>query len=479
MSAPFVARRHAPNAASCAAKPGSMRICPARIRSAYRPAVVVLLALLTLPACAQETTPSTSEPAPEAIASEAQTPQLLPFRTGAQALAARDFAALDGWRVGVVTNHTAVVDSAAGDAVHLIDRLDAAPNVTLAALFGPEHGLRGTAEAGAAVADGRDAATGVPVYSLYGSTKRPPAEALADLDALVFDIQDIGARFYTYISTMGASMQAAAEAGIPFVVLDRPNPLGRRADGFLRERAYDSFVGAFPIPVEHGLTVGELAAMIQGERWLPGLDGLDLRVVTMQGYAPTSSENDPVAVGWPAGLPFVPTSPNIPDLATAVVYPGTCLFEGTTASEGRGTDAPFLLVGAPWTDAAALADTLNARGLAGVRFEAATFVPEDLPGRAVNPKHEGQRVHGVRLIVTDGAAIRPVAVGVHVVEAIARQPTAPGPRSYFKRDWLAKLAGTAQLQRMLEAGAHPDAVVEAWAEDVAAFEALRAPYLRY
>ncbi|MEM6782349.1 MAG: DUF1343 domain-containing protein [Bacteroidota bacterium] len=389
------------------------------------------------------------------------------------------FAALDGMRVGLVTNHTAIVDTADGGPAHLIDRLHEADNVTLAALFGPEHGLRGTAEAGAAVADGRDAATGVPIVSLYGSTKRPPADALTDLDVLVFDIQDIGARFYTYISTMGASMQAAAEAGIPFVVLDRPNPLGRRADGFVREPAYDSFVGAFPIPIQHGLTVGELAAMIQGERWLPGLDGLDLRIVDMEGYDPESPDNDPIAVGWPAGLPFVPTSPNIPDLATAVVYPGTCLFEGTTASEGRGTDAPFLLVGAPWVDAGSVADTLRARNLAGVRFEAATFVPKDLPGRAVNPKHEDTEVHGVRLVVTEGAVVESVAVGIHVVEAIYRQAAPSTQRSALKRDWLAKLAGTDQLRRSLAAGATPDEIIAAWADEVAAFEAQRKPYLRY
>ncbi|MEL7168423.1 MAG: DUF1343 domain-containing protein [Bacteroidota bacterium] len=443
-----------------------------RPRSSSVPTILLssFLLALALPACAQE-------PAPAASATE--DPQPTTFRTGAQVLVDSAFAALDGLRVGLVTNHTAIVDTTNGGPGHLIDRLHEAPNVTLAALFGPEHGLRGTAEAGAAVADGRDAATGVPIVSLYGATKRPPVEALADLDVLVFDIQDIGARFYTYISTMGASMQAAAEAGIPFVVLDRPNPLGRRADGFIREPEHDSFVGAFPIPIQHGLTVGELAAMIQGERWLPGLDGLDLRVVEMQGYAPDRPDNDPVAVGWPAGLPFVPTSPNIPDLETAVVYPGTCLFEGTTASEGRGTDAPFLLVGAPWVDAVAIADTLTARELSGVRFDAATFVPEDLPGRAVNPKHEGAAVHGVRLTITDGAAVEPVAVGIHVVEAVYRQASLETQRSAFKRDWLAKLAGTDQLRSMLAADVTPDAIVADWADEVAAFEAQRAPYLRY
>ncbi len=388
--------------------------------------------------------------------------------TGAQRLVDSGFAALDGMRVGLVTNHTATVDTADGGPGHLIDRLYAAPNVTLAALFGPEHGLRGTAEAGAAVASGSDAATGVPVYSLYGASEKPPPEALAGLDALVFDVQDVGARFYTYTSTMGRAMQAAAEAGVPFVVLDRPNPLGGDADGFVREPELVSFVGLYPVPVQHGLTVGELARMIAGEGWLPGLDALDLRIVEMTGWHR--------AMRWPeTGLPFVPTSPNLPDFETALVYPGVALFEGTTASEGRGTDAPFLLVGAPGLDAEALADTLNARGLPGVRFEPARFTPRSVPGRAAHPKHEGRDIAGVRLVVTGAHAVCPVALGVHLLHAAYRQR----PAGFFKSEWLAKLAGTERLGRMLEAGERPEAIVAAWQDEVAAFERMRRAYLLY
>ncbi len=403
-------------------------------------------------------------------------------RTGAQRLADAEFAALDGMRIGLVTNQTATVDTDDGGPPHLIDRLADAPNVELAALFGPEHGLRGEAEAGAAVAGGVDAHTGVPVYSLYGSGKKPPPNALAGLDALVFDVQDVGARFYTYISTMGYAMQAAAEAGFPFVLLDRPNPLGGDVvDGFVREDSLTSFVGLHPIPVQHGLTVGELARMIQGERWLPGLDSLDLRVIPMTGWRR--------AMRWPAtGLPFVPTSPNIPDFVTALVYPGMALLEGTTASEGRGTDAPFLTVGAAWADAEALADTLNARGLPGVRFEPARFVPRSIPGRAASPKGEGVEQRGVRLVVTDAQAVRPVEVGVQLLHALYRQQRAqayfgPGPfeqdTTVFLPGWLAKLAGTPRLQRMLEAGARPAQIIAAWTDEVAAFEAARRPYLLY
>jgi uncharacterized protein YbbC (DUF1343 family) len=390
--------------------------------------------------------------------------------TGAQHLVDSEFAALDGLRVGLVTNHTAVVDTADGGPGHLIDRLHAARNVTLAALFGPEHGLRGTAEAGAAVESGRDAATGVPIYSLYGSSKRPPPESLAGLDALVFDMQDVGARFYTYVSTMGYAMQAAAEAGLPFVVLDRPNPLGGHVGGFVLEPEHTSFVGLYPIPVQHGLTAGELALTIRAEGWLPGLDALDLRVVEMAGWDRSML--------WPdTGLGWTPTSPNVPDFETALVYPGAALFEGTVVSEGRGTEAPFRLVGAPWLDGAALADTLDARELPGVRFEPARFTPRSIPGVAAHPKFEGEAVEGVLVVVTDAGAVEPVALGVHLLHAAYQQRT--HNVDFFDADWLAKLAGTRRLQRMLEVGARPEQIVAAWEDEVATFERARRPYLLY
>lgn len=388
--------------------------------------------------------------------------------TGAQRLRDAGFADLDGLRIGLVTNHTARVDTEDGGAAHLIDRLHAAPNVELAALFGPEHGLRGTAEAGAAVEGGTDPATGVPVFSLYGATRTPPLESLAGLDALVFDMQDVGARFYTYISTMGYAMQAAARAGLPFVVLDRPNPLGGAAGGFVLEPEHQSFVGMYPVPIRHGLTTGELARMIAGERWLPGLDSLDLRVIEMAGW-----RRD---MRWPeTGLPWIPTSPNVPDFETALVYPGAALFEGTAASEGRGTETPFQLVGARWLDAEALADTLRARNLPGVRFEAARFTPRSIPGVAASPKFEGEAVAGVRIVVTGPAAVRPVALGVHLLHAAYHQR----PAGFFDAGWLTKLAGTDRLRRMLEAGASPEAIIAAWQDEVAGFERARAPYLLY
>ena len=423
-----------------------------------------LLLLLALAACGGGAVEAPAPPAADGPVADSS------VQTGAQRLVDGGFAELDGLTVGLVTNHTARVGAPGGGAVHLIDRVAAAPNVTLGALFGPEHGIRGTAEAGAAVAGGAE--DDVPVYSLYGSDKKPTRRQLRGLDVLVFDMQDVGARFYTYVSTMGYAMQAAAEAGIPFVVLDRPNPIGDRAEGALMEPRHESFVGLYPVPVTHGLTVGELARMIAGERWLPGLDGLDLRVVEMDGYRR--------GMPWEAaGLDWVPPSPNVPDVETARVYPGTALFEGTTASEGRGTRVPFTHVGAEYVDADALAATLNGRGLPGVRFEPATFTPRDLPGQATDPKGEGQRLGGVRLVVTDPAAFRPVATGVHVVEAVYRQAPRSARRSFFKADWLAKLVGTDRLRRALVRGDDPAAIAASWEAEAAAFAERAEPYRLY
>ena len=423
----------------------------------------VLLVLLSLPACLGDPAEAPAPPSPG--------PHPL-VQTGSQRLVTERFRPLDGMRVGLVTNHTARVDTADGGPAHLIDRMHAAPNVIVGALFGPEHGIRGDAEAGAGVSGGRDATTGAPVYSLYGGNKKPTQRQLRGLDALVFDMQDVGARFYTYISTMGYAMQAAAEAGIPFVVLDRPNPIGDRAEGWMMESSNESFVGLYPIPVTHGLTVGELAQMIKGEGWLDGLADLDLRVVEMTGYQRGQAWED-------TGLGWIPPSPNIPDVETARVYPGTALFEGTTASEGRGTRAPFTNVGAPWVDADALAAELNEAGLAGVRFEPTEFVPIDLPGQATNPKFEGETVHGVRLVVSDPDAFRPVATGVYVVEAVYRQAPRGAHSRYLTRDWLAKLAGTDALRRGILDGLAPEAIVQSWQEQAAAFAERAEPYRIY
>jgi uncharacterized protein YbbC (DUF1343 family) len=386
-------------------------------------------------------------------------------------LAANDFRALDGARVGLIVNHTARVDTA-----HLIDRVDRAPNVELGALFGPEHGLRGTAGAGEKVADGRDERTGAPIYSLYGDTPRPTPAEMKGLDALVFDVQDVGARFYTYISTMGLAMQAAAEAGLRFVVLDRPNPLGGRyVSGFMMEPAHQSFVGRYPISIAHGMTVGELARLIKAEELLPGLQDLDLTVVSMTGWARDMQ--------WPdTQREWVPPSPNLPTWETALVYPGMCFFEGVRVSEGRGTDRPFLQIGLPWgPDAArAVVDTLRSRSVPGVTFDTTSFTPTSRPQAAPSPRFEGQLLHGFRVRVRAPQKVRPVELGIHALHAVYRRAQVEGENTFVSRpEHLTRLAGTEALQGLLASGASPDSIIATWQNDVSTFRDQRNPHLLY
>jgi uncharacterized protein YbbC (DUF1343 family) len=390
-------------------------------------------------------------------------------KTGAEALLAKSSHPFAGKRVGLIANHTSV----AGD-VHLADVLAGMEGVKLAAIFAPEHGFRGEAEAGALVESAVDARTGAQIFSLYGKTRKPTTEMLRNLDVLVFDIQDIGVRFYTYISTMGLAMQAAAEAGVPFVVLDRPNPLGGDyVAGFVLERSQRSFVGEYEIPIAHGLTAGELARMIKGERLLPGLERLDLTVVPMTGWRRS--------MRWPdTGLPWRKTSPNITTFEAALVYAGTGLFEATAVSDGRGTPTPFQVVGAPWADGERMAAELNGDGLPGVRFEPARFTPRAIKGVAEKPTLEGRAVAGVRVAVTDARAYRPVETGVYVLEAFARQARAgQGAEFLAKEAWMGKLAGTGRLQALLKQGAGAAAIISSWKDEVGRYEKVRERYLLY
>jgi uncharacterized protein YbbC (DUF1343 family) len=388
--------------------------------------------------------------------------------TGAMAQAASNFASLAGRRIGLITNQTGRVG---GD--HLVDLMLRSKQSKLAAILAPEHGFRGTAEAGATVRDGRDPQSGLPVFSLYGATKRPSPEMLRDLDVLVFDIQDIGVRFYTYIATMGLAMQAAAAANLPFVVLDRPNPLGGiYVSGFTLERARTSFVGQYPIPIAHGLTVGELARMIKAERWLPGLDALELVIVPITGWTRS--------MRWPAtGLPWVATSPNIPTFDAALVYPGIGIVGEALVNEGRGTATPFSLFGAPWLDAADIAAQLTAARLPGVRFEAVSYVPRSIPNVAAKPRFEGETVNAVRVVVTDIATYRPVEVGVHALALLQPASTARALPLFDSYKMFHSIAGTARLQQMLDQGAGGAAIVAAWQGEVRRFKALRARHLMY
>ncbi|GJG86453.1 hypothetical protein tb265_16340 [Gemmatimonadetes bacterium T265] len=370
-----------------------------------------------------------------------------------------------GRRVGLITNPTGR-DRVGTSTADLLAR---APGVRLTALFGPEHGIRGTAAAGAHVASSVDSATGVPVYSLYGATRAPTREMLRDVDVLVYDIQDVGARVYTYVWTMALAAAAADSAGVPFVVLDRPDPVrADRVEGGVLDPRFASFVGQYPVAMRYGLTPGELL------RYLTGTGRVHvshLTVVPMRGYR---------RCAWYADtrLPRLNPSPNLRDADAELLYTGTVLFEGTNVSEGRGTDAPFTLVGAPWlADAPALAAALNARAardsaLGGVRFEAVA--------RAVaagTEKFGGQTLPMLRVVVTDRDRVRPDAVGLWMLRTIY----AAHPREFAWRTAPAdRLAGSDRMRQAVEGGDEQVAALLArYAEEAGRFGREAEPYRLY
>jgi uncharacterized protein YbbC (DUF1343 family) len=328
-------------------------------------------------------------------------PKVLP---GVDVLRTQGFEVLKGKRVGLITNPTGL----ASDFQSTVDILAHAPGVKLVALFGPEHGVRGDMEGGAYVDNYIDQQTGLPVYSLYGRTRKPTPDMLKDLDVLVYDIQDIGVRSYTYISTMGRAMEAAAEQGIEFVVLDRPDPLsGVRVEGAMLDTAYSSFVGMYPVPYVYGMTAGELAQMINGEGWLAGGEQCKLTVVPMEGWRRTMWWDD-------TGLPWVLTSPHIPHPMTAAFYVMTGLLgELGTANQGVGYTLPFELVGAPWVDGYHLADYLNGLGLEGVVFRPLSYKPFYFDTSA-------GLFHGVQIHVVDREQLNMTEVQLSVLEALIR-----------------------------------------------------------
>ncbi len=388
------------------------------------------------------------------------------FQSGAEVWVAAGFDALRGKRVGLITNHTAIVHQEP-----LVDYLAQRADIQLVALFGPEHGVRTEAAAGEAIADGKDPVTGIPVHSLFGKTKKPLPAMLQGIEALLFDIQDVGARFYTYISTLGYAMQAAAEAHIPLWVLDRPNPLGgTRMEGPVLQPGNESFIGLYPIPIRHGLTIGEIARAIHREQWLPGLETLKLEVVPMQGWQRHQQWED-------IGLRWIPPSPNLPSLAAAQAYPGTCLFEGTLASEGRGTTAPFLQIGAPWAKPELLWQTLQQASLPGVTFSPQEFTPQTIPGKAHNPKFNGMPIGGIARHVTDSLKFSPVACGIHLLRAFLA--LAPEPEHFFHEAGFSHLAGNRDLAHQLLRGTPPTEIVDSWEPALQDFPAYRQPWLLY
>ncbi|MER6151901.1 exo-beta-N-acetylmuramidase NamZ family protein [Streptomyces hirsutus] len=379
------------------------------------------------------------------------------LRTGFEQLAADGYAALDGERVGVVTNPTGITR----DVRHIVDVMHADDRVDLTAVFGPEHGFRGTAQAGGSEGRYDDPATGLPVYDTYLKSGRPLADIFtaSGVDTVVFDIQDAGARFYTYIWTLYDCMEAAQLAGKRFVVLDRPNPVtGRAALGPVLHPEFATFVGRQPIAQAHGMTVAELARLFNAEFLA---EPVRLETVRMSGWRRSDFYDA-------SGLPWVPPSPNMPTPETALVYAGTCLFEGTNLSEGRGTTRPFELLGAEGIDGRWAAEA-NGLGLAGVRLREAYFAP-------TFSKFQGRTVGGVQLHVHDREAFDPVRTGVGLLVSAKR--TWSG-FAWRPDHWIDKLTGSERVRTMIDAGADTDEVVAGWREELAVFRRTRREYLLY
>ncbi|NUL03114.1 DUF1343 domain-containing protein [Streptomyces lunaelactis] len=378
-------------------------------------------------------------------------------RTGFDRLAADGYAQLSGQRVGLVTNPTGITR----DVRHIVDVTHADERVNLVAVFGPEHGFRGTAQAGGSEGRYDDPATGLPVYDTYLKSGQPLADIFtaSGVETIVFDIQDAGARFYTYIWTLYDCMQAAALAGKRFVVLDRPNPVtGRAALGPVLDKAFATFVGREPIAQAHGMTVTELARLFNDEFLTKPVE---LETVRMSGWRRSDFFDD-------TGLPWVPPSPNMPTPQTALVYSGTCLFEGTNLSEGRGTTRPFELLGAEGIDRR-WAQAANALALPGVNFREAYFAP-------TFSKFQGRTIGGVQLHIHDRTSYDPVRTGIALLVTAKR--TWSG-FAWRPDNWIDKLTGSANVRTMIDAGAGTDEVVGAWQGDLAAFRAVRKGYLRY
>jgi uncharacterized protein YbbC (DUF1343 family) len=371
---------------------------------------------------------------------------------------------LRGLQVGVVCN-PASIDSRFR---HVIDRLAGADGVTLAAIFGPQHGFRSDVQDNMIETPHRDdAARRVPIYSLYSETREPTAEMLKGVDVLVIDLQDIGARIYTYIYTMANCLRAAARHRVPVLVVDRPNPIASAVEGESLVPGYESFVGQFPIPMRHGMTIGELALLFNEHFGI----GASLEIVKMEGW-----RRDMYADA--TGLPWVMPSPNMPTLDTAIVYPGTVLFEGVMLSEGRGTTRPFELVGAPWIDAERFADAMNAHRLPGVYFRPAVFEP-------TFQKYAKQPCGGAQLHVTDRHAFRPVLTGaalIHTFRKMDPQRFAWRQPPYeYEHDKLPIdiLAGSDVLRQQIEREVPIPDIAASWRDDEQAFARLREKYLLY
>ena len=409
----------------------------------------VLLVVALVPACRPA-------PAPAPAPLQATTTATAPVLPGIDVFLADIPQALRGNRIALITNQSGVSRNGQSD----IDLIAASKDLKLVALMAAEHGIRGTAAAGAHVSDEVDAKTGVPVYSLYGTEDQGPTPAmLANVDAIVYDLQEVGGRTWTYVSTMARAMQAAARKGTPFVVLDRPNPIGGEiVEGALLDTAFRSFVGMYPIPARHGMTVGELATMFNTKFGI----GANLIVVKAANWHRSQWFTD-------TGLPWVNPSPNLRSPDALNDYPGTVYFEGTNVTEGRGTDRPFEQVGASWLNADAVVRAMNAKQLSGLRFEAIT-----MPVEKTAAKFPGQTIPAIRFVITNRERYRPVRTALVLIDEIHREQ----PNDFKWGGTFDRLTGSDKARKAIDAGTLP-ALLDEWDREAAQFTRDREAYLLY
>ena len=418
-----------------------------RDRSGFAAALSALV--LFAPACAQ-----TQNPAPATGAAAA--PATGVVRPGLEVFLADVPQRLRGKRVAFLTNSSAI-DRARTLGIDLVAKHK---DLKLVALLAAEHGIRGDVMAGERITDGTDPRTGVPIYSLYSAEDLGPTDPmLKDVDVILYDLQEVGGRTWTYVSSMALSMQAAKRKGIPFVVLDRPNPIGGEiVEGALLDTNFKSFVGMYPIPARHGMTVGELATMFNRKFGI----GADLIVVKAENWKRSQWQDE-------TGLPWVNPSPNLRSLAALTSYPGTVYFEGTTLAEGRGTDRPFEQIGAPWLNAPEVARIMNERRLPGIRFEAIT-----MPVAPTAAKYKGLTIPGIRFVITDKRAYRPVRTSLLLIDEIHRLH----PTDFAWTRSIDRLTGSDKVRLAIDAGRLAP-LLDEWDREAAAFVESRRPYLLY
>ena len=385
--------------------------------------------------------------------------------TGADLLFSENLNLISGKRVGVVCNHTSLLS----DGTHLVDALLNQKDVKVNAIFTPEHGFKGVAEAGEVVNYKNNLYKDVPIISLYGKERKPSAEILKEIDILIFDIQDVGARFYTYISTMYYVLEAAGENNIPVIILDRPNPIGGTyVDGHVLDPKYKSFVGIAQIPITHGMTVGELAKYFVGEKIISSWKNISLKVIQCKNWKREIPEQ--FYKNWNS------PSPNINSLETALVYPGICLLEGTNISEGRGTQLPFLQFGAPFINSGDVITKLNLLKVEGAELQPVTFTPADISEMASNPKFKDEVCQGIKIKITDPTKFESVKFGVKLMYVLTKLY---GDKFKFNISSFDRLAGGKELREQLLSKTDPDMIFASWQKDLTKFFKIRNQYLLY